>query len=270
VSQWSSWSACSLTCGGGVQSQTRSVTVQARYGGAACPALSRRQSCATHACPVNCQVSGWSSWSACSVKCGGGTQKQSRTVIIAAAHGGIACPRLSQSQACNTHACPINCVVSPWTSWSKCTATCGGGTQQASRTVVTTPAFGGKACQALTRSRQCNTHACPFWTVGAWGACSSQCGGGIQTRKVSCSDGNADNCAKANTGTFASFTSHFIGCFADSGNRDLRNLLGERDDMTVIKCHELAQAAGYRYFAVQDANQCFADNRYGTLGKANN
>jgi hypothetical protein len=55
--------------------------------------------------PVDCVVSPWSAYGACSASCGGGTQTQTRTVITPASNGGAACPALSQSQACNVQAC---------------------------------------------------------------------------------------------------------------------------------------------------------------------
>lgn len=45
VSQWTSWSACSVACGGGVRTRTRSVT-----GGANCGASLGTESCNTHSC----------------------------------------------------------------------------------------------------------------------------------------------------------------------------------------------------------------------------
>ena len=57
--------------------------------------------------PVDCVVSSWGAWSACSASCGGGTQSQTRTIVTPAANGGAACPALSQSQACNTQACNV-------------------------------------------------------------------------------------------------------------------------------------------------------------------
>jgi hypothetical protein len=57
--------------------------------------------------PVDCVVSQWSSWSACSEPCGGGTQTRRRTIVVQPANGGIACPtNLSESRACNTQPCP--------------------------------------------------------------------------------------------------------------------------------------------------------------------
>jgi len=57
--------------------------------------------------PFACQVSTWSSWSACSVSCGSGTQISTRTITYPAMGGGATCPALTQQQACNTEACPL-------------------------------------------------------------------------------------------------------------------------------------------------------------------
>ncbi len=270
VSGWSSWSACSKACGGGSQTQTRSVVRNVAFGGNACPVLSQTQPCNTQPCPVNCVVGAWSAWTPCSKSCNGGVQEQTRKVLTAPAYGGTACPVVSRQQSCNSHSCPINCVVSAWSAWSKCTATCGGGTQKSTRTIITQSAFGGAACPVLSQTQKCNTRKCPNWVTSAWSRCSKTCGSGIQTRSVSCSDGNSADCLNANTGTFSSYDSHRLGCFADSGNRDLRYLMASTGDMSVMKCHDLAQAAGYSYFGVQYASECWADNRYGTYGASSN
>jgi hypothetical protein len=50
VSNWASWSGCSNTCGGGIQTRSRSIITQPANGGAACPALTESQACNTQAC----------------------------------------------------------------------------------------------------------------------------------------------------------------------------------------------------------------------------
>ena len=49
----------------------------------------------------------------------------------------------------------------PWTTWTPCTATCGGGMQQRER-ICRSARLGGKNCTGDSlQSRTCNTHECP-------------------------------------------------------------------------------------------------------------
>merc|ERR1712139_754777 len=111
------------TCGSGTKTRTRKVTKAAKNGGTACPALKATQKCNTKACPVNCAVSGWGVWTKCSKTCGSGTQFRTRKVTKAAKNGGTACPAHKATQKCNTHACAVNCAVSGWGVWTKCSKT---------------------------------------------------------------------------------------------------------------------------------------------------
>lgn len=56
--------------------------------------------------PVDCEVSNWSAWNQCNKICGGGTQTRTRSVTTESANGGRACPGVTESQSCNTQACP--------------------------------------------------------------------------------------------------------------------------------------------------------------------
>lgn len=78
-----------------------------------------------------------------------------------------------------------DCEVSGWQD-GPCSAECGGGTRNVTRSVVMPPGEGGHSCPALARVEECNRLACPTdcamsdW--GPWAACSLTCGGGTQSR----------------------------------------------------------------------------------------
>jgi hypothetical protein len=154
---------------------------------------------AARAADVDCVVSGWDNDSVCSVTCGGGYQKEMRTITTEAEGAGKACPTaLTRQIECGKEACPQDCLVTPWTEWSTCSQSCGvGGTHLRTRQAAVTAAHGGKTCPDLQETEACNTHVCPDadkecvfsdWT--AWDGCSKNCKGadnvlGMQMRKRS-------------------------------------------------------------------------------------
>ena len=125
-------------------------------------------------------------WSDCDKPCGGGTQ--TRDVL------NNPCKPIGDhtQKNCNTQACKYETGV-----WGPCTNTCGGGTQ--TRTVQCTDGNGigisEDYCNSLTtpaNSQECNTAYCEYKT-GLWSSCSTNCGGGTQTRPVSCVDKNGES-----------------------------------------------------------------------------
>ena len=93
-------------------------------------------------------------------------------------------------------------VDGEWTNfgeWSKCSATCGGGTRTRTRFCTNpVPAHGGADCQGEgTESQDCNTEKCPVdggWAgFGEWSVCSATCGRGIRTRIRSCNSPAPDH-----------------------------------------------------------------------------
>ncbi|XP_062579319.1 coadhesin-like [Saccostrea cucullata] len=199
--QWSAWSgygACSLTCGTGKQSRTRTCTNPApQYLGKACSgSASSSRDCNTHHCPIDGNWASWAAYRACTETCGGGIQTRSRTCTNPTPqHLGKACAGMSShSRACNTHNCPIDGKWANWGNWGTCTVTCGGGSQSRSRTCTNpAPQYNGKACpNSATSTQSCNTHPCPidggFSNWGSWGVCTVTCGGGTQDRQRSCTN----------------------------------------------------------------------------------
>uniref|UniRef100_A0A8W8ILJ9 IgGFc-binding protein N-terminal domain-containing protein n=1 Tax=Magallana gigas TaxID=29159 RepID=A0A8W8ILJ9_MAGGI len=195
---WGSYSACTVTCGGGTQGRNRTCSSPApQYGGKACSgSSSSSQSCNTHNCPIDGNWASWGSYAACSVTCGGGRQSRTRTCTNPAPQylGANCVGSTSSSQSCNTHNCPIDGNWASWGSYSACTVTCGGGTQGRNRTCSNpVPKYGGKVCSGSSSSSQsCNTHNCPIdgnWASwGSYGACSVTCGGGSQSRNRTCTN----------------------------------------------------------------------------------
>tara|TARA_Y100001960_G_C14773763_1_gene881706 strand:- start:3020 stop:4597 length:1578 start_codon:yes stop_codon:yes gene_type:complete len=61
-----------------------------------------------------------------------------------------------------------------------------------------------------SKSEQCSSS----WTVGSWGACSKTCGGGTQTRSVTCSSGYRCTGVKPATSQACNTTACVAGCSA--------------------------------------------------------
>merc|ERR1719356_1717848 len=117
----------------------------------------------------------------------GGWQTLSREIVVAPNSYGLMCPALETRKKCNQFKCPVDCVLSEWSGFSKCTKDCEGGVQGKTRSLMTKAKNGGEACDSLTEMRSCNTGSCDRdctlndWTE--WSPCSMACGGGDQERK---------------------------------------------------------------------------------------
>ncbi|XP_078378562.1 coadhesin-like [Oculina patagonica] len=210
--QWTGWSDCSATCGGGSQKRSRNCTNPSpQYGGKNCDILGpagETQECNPDPCPMNGNYTEWTEWSDCSVTCGGDFQTRSRSCTNPPPeYGGKNCDELGpafETQDCNPDPCPIDGNFTEWTEWSDCSATCGGGSQTRSRNCTNPPPqYGGKNCDELgpaDQKQNCNPDPCPIdgnytaWTE--WSDCSVTCGGGSQTRSRSCTNPPPQNGGK--------------------------------------------------------------------------
>jgi hypothetical protein len=158
------WRQCSTSCGGGQQFRYRSVDTPLKYGGADCAHMSEQQPCNLGVCPVDCEVNNWGDWMPCSAECDTGTQNRTRTISVHNNTVGEVCPDLITERQCNTHDCPVDCVLPGWSDadWHTCSHECGGGLRTRSRTPEVEPENGGEECDATWESETCNTHPCPI------------------------------------------------------------------------------------------------------------
>ena len=108
----------------------------------------------------------WGGWAWCSRTCGGGTQLRTRSCDHPLpTHGGEECVgERTESRDCSYVKCSTDGNWTPWTSWTGCSQSCGGGTQYQVRTCTNPPpSYGGAYCVegGSTEIRTCNRHFCP-------------------------------------------------------------------------------------------------------------
>eukprot|EP00747_Dinoflagellata_sp_TGD_P155957 gnl/TRDRNA2_/TRDRNA2_177627_c6_seq1.p1 gnl/TRDRNA2_/TRDRNA2_177627_c6~~gnl/TRDRNA2_/TRDRNA2_177627_c6_seq1.p1 ORF type:complete len:985 (+),score=236.36 gnl/TRDRNA2_/TRDRNA2_177627_c6_seq1:181-3135(+) len=138
---------------------------------------------------TDCELSKWvpgECSSPCDPKMKGGMQTLTREVITINTKYGHPCPSLHWEKKCNEFKCPVNCVLTSWTGWSKCTKECGGGVESRNRKLIVKPKDGGQSCDTLEESESCNSFSCDRdcllhrWTK--WTPCSKACDSGFQER----------------------------------------------------------------------------------------
>ena len=131
----------------------------------ACPTLQEASGCTDNStCPVNCELTSWSSYGQCNTTCGEGVRLRTRSVVLPAAYGGVACPGLdglSDETACTANStCAVDCVLTEWSVWDVCSLSCGNGTTYRLRDIATHPQNGGEPCAPLIESQSCNELPC--------------------------------------------------------------------------------------------------------------
>ena len=59
----------------------------------------------------------------------------------------------------------VDCEWSPYSNWTDCSMTCGGGVEMTSRSIVQSALFGGKNCAGdAFKTEKCNREPCPGMT----------------------------------------------------------------------------------------------------------
>jgi len=125
--QWSAWSQCTATCGGGRQQRKRNCV---SVNNEPCEEVEgetniEEKICNENTCPY---FTNWSAWSACSATCGLGAQERNR---ICYPDGATCDGETNEQRECAApNACP---VFGEWSSYSVCSSNCGAGTKTRSR-----------------------------------------------------------------------------------------------------------------------------------------
>jgi len=199
---WTTWSACSCSCGGGQSTRDRIIKVSPTLNGKLCDIADKSAigPCNTHSCDDDACVDGrWSSWSdygKCSALCGGGLHWRDRSIVVEANICGTPAKGVDRAvQPCNQHSCGsanIDCQLSDWDHWSDCSCTIDG-VKRRVRRIATYGTGTGKWCEGgLKEVGACNTCKelgsctkplnCTFskWknAPGDDGQCSVTCGAG--------------------------------------------------------------------------------------------
>mmetsp|Transcript_100453 Transcript_100453/g.279728 ORF Transcript_100453/g.279728 Transcript_100453/m.279728 type:complete len:1521 (-) Transcript_100453:417-4979(-) len=175
-SDWTGWSPCSQTCGGGVTFRTRKVAQMATECGTPAAGKDREvEFCnADISCEptIDCAFSDWGAWSDCSGSCSGVKRRSRRIATYGRGDGKFCVGGLKETSPCHPspggespEGCvqmpPVDCLLGSWTEWSECSASCGGGRTLRTREVVRDPAHGGKACDGpLIEVSECGRDSC--------------------------------------------------------------------------------------------------------------
>jgi hemicentin len=194
---WSVFGECSHSCGGGSRARFRGRKGP-EGGGAECVGMNQEEvSCQTQECPIDCKVDDWTEWLDCSVTCGGpgkgGKRVRTRPRKHEASHGGKDCTQsLSEVGVCmnqKSEGCPAECRWGQWSTFSKCSLTCGtyGGLTLRSRSIQEQARFGGPLCKGSSyESRVCGKVDCiidcAWYEWQDWTSCSLTCGPGTKLR----------------------------------------------------------------------------------------
>ncbi|KAG0418375.1 hypothetical protein HPB47_004897 [Ixodes persulcatus] len=128
VTEWSKFGSCSVTCGQGVRTRTRSFLMRDKAFMFNCKTqLVDRDVCEIDCSGgVSCETTPWSEWGDCSVTCGKGVRIRQRKYKQHMARKRCTL-ELMEKEMCVAPVMTCKDAPEVWAEWSPCTATCGKG-----------------------------------------------------------------------------------------------------------------------------------------------
>ncbi|XP_036399534.1 spondin-1-like isoform X2 [Megalops cyprinoides] len=213
MSEWITWSPCSVSCGMGMRSRERYVKQFPEDGSICSLPTEETEKCVINndCSPSSCLVTEWGEWDACSVTCGLGMRRRERMVKMPPLDGSLCSADVAEVEKCMMPECSIDCVVSEWSEWSECNKSCGKGHVIRTRMIKLEPQFGSAPCPVTVQRKKCKIQKCSRGQKEArekwrsslsqdetakehqgckmrpwsgWMDCTKLCGGGIQERHM--------------------------------------------------------------------------------------